>query len=547
MEPNVNGFIKNYKPFVTKLESLTEIIRHVAMDENFTRLENLVSDITTNYAKISNYRIEIDIPGYFIFWSQISRLELQIQTVMDLIANTFSQNMTTFVTKSTVGHVLKEEHQLVSLWKKASNQNAIIVDTLRGLISDSIVAVMGDLKISDLQSLFRIDTIVVDLYVELMNKLLLKCTTEGKQDLVGEILQTINSDKSWIIERGIPVEKTSFEIPMTNFGLVPLHHGVELHELKLNELTKKSKTIPLLGKELNKKGIDLILINKIIEYPIEYSISELISKFVNKNTGVSTKVINEFKTISMTDEIHKWNFSIESIKAAKSTKVIVLQCTSDKYSLMSTMLGGSPVLAQIEMQELYDYIAGTPSLKRDAYNSKVMEATKATMFLDTKFRDEDSAFEIDTTNIINTIFLELSREFKRNLPAKFPEDQSKLRELFVGRRFVDLVHGSVTNLFHDFFKKNMYSVNIDKIHLGEAYMTFLFQLAYFERSFYKELGDKFNDFLILLNPKNENLEFFKNQFELTVVNILKKLITKDSNIFLAIYKKLQFTKLSIWN
>lgn len=540
MDSNLTKYIQLYKPILEKVNELIDRIREISIDESYKELETLRDSATADYEKLGKLKVSIGISDYFFTWSRLSRLPNTISTIIRTVKNRFGRQMNTFVTQSTMGHLVREEQQLVDMNSKATTKGGIILNELRNLFAAAIVQILDD-DVKKIQTEFRVDPLTVDLYVDIMNIMLERYTNARQFDMVSAVKSLIDEDKKWILQRGMAVSKTSPDIPMTNFGLVPLSTARLLPDLAetLQVTSNDAASIEKLSKALNKKNIDLVVINKIIEYPIEYDIFGLLSKSIDKNVGINKDLIDRFKTLTISDTKMKWNFDIKFYKT-DGEKAVVLLCTSDKYSTLSLFLGGPAYLFKTDLLNLYN-VDKDP--KRDNYNYKAIDIAKNNMFLDVEFKvAEVPSVDIMVGDIINSIFLEISKEFVKKLPKSYPKDTSILRELFVSEKYRDIAKRELTSKFHEFFRKNMYEISA---YLGEAQMTFLFQMAHFERSFFKELGDAFTDYISEIQIEDENLKVLNESFERTVVGILRKLISQDSNIFIDVMRKINLSKLSL--
>ncbi len=540
MDANLKKYVQLYKPVLGKLDNLIDRIREISVDESYKELEAMRDAANQNFEKLSKIKVSIGISDYFFLWSSLVKFAKSVDEVVRLVKSRFGKQMKTFVTQSTMGHLIREEHQLVDMNARASTRSHLILAELQDIFADAILQLLND-EVLKLQAEFRVDPLTADLYVDVMNRLLKRYAEDRRFDMTNLVSRLVEEDKKWILQRGVSAVKTNPEIPLTNFGLTPLSASRPLTELAevLRVGPKDVASIEKLSSCLNKQGIDLVVIYKVIEYPIEYDIFGLLSKSIDKNAGITEALINQFKTLTISDTKSKWCFNIKFYKT-NGEKAVVLRCTSDKYSPMSLFLGGPTHLFKTSLQNLYDQ---DKDPKRDNYNLKAIRAAKDSMFLDVAFKvDEVPAVDIMVGDVINSLFLEISSEFVKKLPKTYPKDISMLRELFANEKYKEIAKKTLTHKFHEFFQKNTYDV---AAYLGEAQMTFLFQLVYFERSFFTELVDAFNNYISGMQPEDENLNALKTKFERVVVSILEKLISQDSNIFIDVMRKVSLSKLSL--
>ncbi len=549
MEPLIAEYVANYKPFIDRVLKLSETLSKVTTDTSYEELSEEISLLCGLFEKIRKFKVEVGISGYFLFWAQMQYFQDKVKAILEIIEANFGKDMKTFVTQTTVGEILREEHRLVETATKATSRNTPILEKLCSMISDAIILLMDpEGSLEAIQKEFRVEPQVVDLYITIMNKLLLKYTEERQFALTNKIMNFISEDKHWVLSRGIPREKITNDMPCSTFGLISLSAGRELAELQpiLQIEAKHLASIEKLAKWLNSQGTDLIIINRIVEYPVEYNIYGLLNKSVDKNQGITEKYIDDFKTVTISDSRYKWNFSIKLHAAKASEKVLVLCATSSKFSIMSIYMGGPPYLFKSSVEELYSYIAGKQSTHRQNYNHKIIELAKENMFLDVKFHiDEADNTDYGIKTIINDLYLDIYSAFIKKLPKRYPSEVSQLRAIFVQEEFKSLIDSNLTAKFHLFFRKNLYDVNIDKVHVGEVYMTFIFHLEYIKRAFYKELGDKFTQSISTMTPDDESISAITKKFEVAIIQILEKLISQDSNIFREISRKVRFLKLEL--
>ena len=541
MEPLIAEYLKNSAPFIEKAAALKISIERITTDESFDEFKEKIAISAEIYKKLQNFKIEVDISKYFLFWSRIQYFGMKNAEIMEIIDEKFGKDMKTFVTQTTVGEILHEERQLLDCFTKFVQRNAPILLQIRKMLAEAIVSM--DFEAAAIQKEFRIEPITTDLYVEIMNQLLSKYAAERRFDLTHKIMSLVESDKNWILERG--ERKIKPVMQFSCFGLIPIGRGRPLEDLaEILRVDKKNLgSIEKLAKCLNSQQVDLIIINKVIEFPIEYDIFGLIGKQLDKNAGISEKSINEFKTVSILDDKNKWDFNVK-LYPSKGEKVVVIGRTSDKFSAMTVYFGGPAYLFKTACRELILFAEGKANLKRDHHAEKTIRLAKNHMFLEVSYDIEENInIDFGIKNVINDLFLEIADAFSKKLPKKYPADNSALRDIFVQENFKNIINRVITMRFHEYFRKNTYDINVDKINMGEVYMTFLFHLEFLERAFFKEIGDRFNEFINLENT--EKLGVFKQKFEEIVINILEKLITLESNIFLEVHRKIKFLKLSL--
>jgi hypothetical protein len=523
MKPTLE-YMREYESLVAKTKELENHMRHVSTESEISEaMTKLVDTFCLNINELRDLK-QKNISEYFETYSKIQLLKAAAKNIMSFMDLNFNKSMKTFVSQTTLSDLLREEHQLIDMFTKTSARAAGLEIEVAAAFTAEIVEMCGE-DVAELQKTFRSMPQSVALYKSVMNALIRKFNKENKHNISNTIITLVDSDKEWILTRDR--EKSVAEIPMTGFGLIPLHPSKPLSEVS-HMLELEADSIDKLASELNSQDLELIVINRVINFPVEYNSFNILNKKVENLEGVNKKMVDEYRTITIENNKFNWNFNIDHY-AAIGQQVVVLVRTSDKYAIMSTFVGGSKKLYKSTVEKLYNFIKKQQPQKRSSYNEKIIEKAKKSMFLDVRFQiDENFGRSFDLRPTINDIYMSLVESFGTNFSQKIASNKSDLREHFVNLKYKKIFDDALTLQFHEHFKKNLFEINNDLI--GEVFTTFQYQLQAVSRSFYKELGDKFN--FVKSNDANE----IKDLFATIVMKLLNKLVGGETNLFNAVYQ-----------
>ena len=465
----LDEYIDEYKGLISQTRELENNMRNVVTESELSTAMTKLVDNFCLVIKVLQESSQKNISEYFDTFSKVQELKAAARSIMKFMDVNFNKSMKTFVSQTTLSEMLREELQLIDLYTKTTTKAAGLEIALISEFTKRIMEICGD-DVENLQKVFRKLPTSVLLYKSVMNALISKFNREGKHIISNQIVAIVDSDKEWILTRDKKPIKS--ELPMSSFGLIPLHPCKPISEVA-QMLELKADSIKDLASKLNADGLELIVINRVINFPVEYNSFYLLNKKVENLEGVNKKMIDDYRTITIEKNKNKWNFDIDHF-ASIGQQVVVLVRTSEKYAIMSTFIGGSKKLYKNSIHKLYNFLKRPPQ-KRSCYNEKVIEKAKEHMFLDVRYSiDENHGRNFDLRPTINDIYMSVVEQFSIGFSDKIASSKSDLREHFVNIKYKKIFDEVLTLQFHEHFRKNLYEINNNL--MGEVFATFQFQL-----------------------------------------------------------------------
>lgn len=534
MDQQINNFLDSAKTVQKIVSGLVEQIAGISLEkEKVDALRRLADATERTVAALA--AAPSDPFEVVALMNEYEGGLVAIREYMD--ASFRRENLKTYVSSLTSNEFYKMQETFIhKLQSSCRDRNGIKKEYIDAVVMDAVT-------MKQLQESFRNRPLAYELYVALLQRII----AQHDNDPVGRaaIMEQIEKDKDWILGATFGKIRYTVNPPLYTHGLVPCSAAMRLPELAEALSLPKVKSLDALAKVISRA--DLIVQYRVIKNPIVYDITKLYGAKIDAAAGPNPKMIGLLKTLQYAAQeatSFKWRFDTEKWIDPANDRVLILNAvTPELFKVMAPIFSRRPILA---FKSSVPFLYQDPVVSRRwMYNAQVIQRAMPRMFSSVKFdikRIEQKYEIVDIKYLINRIYLELERkydELSKGRPAATPSD---LRNVFTNAAYTEIYSRICQEEFHNYFSKNLYLINIDKVDIGEVFSSFLFYLQHYERNFSKELYDRYND-LVKKAPDLGTMD--KKVFMEIVLNALKKFIKNESNIYKNIHMKLYFQKLSI--
>lgn len=529
----INMFLKAAAAPQKVLEEILTLLDGISLDkEKNAAIRALVNRCT---ALLADLQAAADEP--FKVVALMNEYLLELDRVKEYLQDKYKrENLKTFVSTMTSNDFYKAQEAFIAKARAAA-------DVQQQAKFAFIDAVSIQASPSDLQKRFRELPLSFELYISLVQRVLGSYAHDPIKR--AELADQIEQDKDWILGATTGKVHHTVNPPLNTHGLVPCSDPMTIEEVCKAFGIPKTTSMEKLSKALK---VDVFVQHRVIKNPILYNVMDLYGERVNAVAGPNPAMIKQMSTLRYAPQekaAFRWRFDTESWTAPGNEKVLILNAvTPTLYKVMAPLFAKKPMLV-FKTSVPFMYTDKVKS-RRWMYNTQVIDRAMPHLFTPAKFdvKLKEQQFEmVDTKYLINRIYMEIDRkydELARRKVATFKD----LRHLFTNEAYTEIYSSICREEFHNYFRKNLYLINIDKVDVGEVYTSFIFYLQHYERNFSKELYDQYNTLIKKL--KLEDIASMDKKAFLAVVEAtLKKFITPESNIYKNTHLKLYFQKLSL--
>lgn len=457
-------------------------------------------------------------------------------------SDTFREELAKLLTKlnGVYGVYLKEYHLL--------DLAAIEV------ISDLIISPTLDTSI--IRRYFSSDRRTVLLYSTIMQKMLDLLSTTDKKAMF-KLIGDINEDKDLYMSGIVNTQHKTLpkdNPPLLSFSLVPATNCMKLTDL-LTMILPKPTTSTSFQAISKTADAGIIVINKIIYTPIEYNlrpliISSEIKKYYQPDEyGITSRLVDRFKTIVGYDSSKKWDISIEVYGESNDKFYILETLDGHLYRCMTPWMSNSAsyLVGKYKVSPILEYKYGKETRAAN-YHAACAKVSTRHMFLSKAMSLEGfdtQAKDVESNTIRNDIADKLLEHVQSVIKSKYKNKISSNVDIYEVLHDQDLldIFGECVVLSYKTGAANedIAAFEAGKFPFSEVLSTFIVELQKTIRRFAKELHDSYTrrplpaDIFEL--PSDQRAEEINKKIESVIRDTLVLVIKPTDNIYSTLYFK----------
>ena len=489
--------------------------------EKNAKLSELISNFGPLLENIQTFKKKESKDCFYIFHS-VEEMSKGIKDVLDYLEKNYAKSkLDNYITQTSYSDFSEIEEKIFANFRLFEKKKEKVYGELYAVMYENI---KEEMKPREIQKYFREWPESVDFYVFVMQNLLEQRSAYERI----EIHKLISEDKEWALKT-TKVKAEDDEPFMSSFGLVAATPARTLAELaKTLGLAGDIQTVDSFAKHYASYGVDFAVIETVTNRPILYNSIGLMGKTINLKQGLNTELVSLLLTI-LPGKVSKWSFKITKKEVPNSEKMLVLQKVAESsFKILTNYIGAPGPIYKISL-DLTD--------RRDKYNAAIIDMAKNEMF--TLIKHSTESFEkksdiVDPKFLINDIFLAITEKFEKN-----QKNRVNLKTLFTDSAYTEIYTNKLEKEFHEYFRKNLYMINIDKINISDVFVSFRYHLKLYQRNFSKDIYDSFTSKIEQIKSDPQKL------FEEVIMTLLKKYISPESNIYKDMYMKILTMKLNI--
>lgn len=613
--------------FIDYLERLNPLIENVHNEDN-NQLQKIINNFSSQHDTLTKYineyksqttSFEKDISDIFKLYNAYQNLYLSMENVINYMKEPYMQaenidesNLSQTYKLETADYLSKIILAYNTFTKKHIEADVSFINSLTSDILNLITNEHPNMGANTIQSVKYIQSQfyqyknTVSLYASFLQNFINYLYDRGgdAKNIMYQILNMIEEDKNFFIDGNVKntLSQTHKDIhlknpPLKRYGLVPISNSMPINKL-ISHALKKQVTGNILLSSLpafaKKHKLCIILAYRVVYHPIEYNIRPLVleekaDEFKQPvEYGITDKIIDRFKTISIPDGVNnkkinkssnkssnnkkinkkvvnkkinkstkknddiKWNFSYKIVgDVDKANKYYVFESLDNKtYRILAPGLNHPPELQKQQINNFIRYISSPNKPNRIInYQSVCIKNSINNMFLrrplsfDTM---EQQAQNIDTQIIRNDLYLKISNLIKNTIIAKEYKKGSNLKN---NVDINDIIHDDrIKEVFMNVLL-SMYNVgaklafeqeySAGKFPFYELLSSYILGLQKLSNRFMKELHDAYNR-----NPlddevfnSSDKMQQINDKLDEILIKLFNTLISDKSNIYSALNYK----------